>query len=217
MTLAEIEAAARGEALDVFGAFHPGAGDDAPAGTGTLILLGPREPGFWPHVTATPEFLDGAPDPLDRWSARVIGDLARTFGATALFPFGGPPVRPFIRWALASGRAWQSPVTLLVHDKAGLMLSYRGALALFERLDLPAAPSTRPCDTCRDRPCLDACPAHALDAAGYDVAACHAFLDTGAGRACMSQGCEVRRSCPVSRNYGRLPRQSEFHMAHFHR
>lgn len=217
MTLATIGTAAGRAGLEIFGAFHPGPGDGAPEGTGTLILLGPREPGFWPLVTAAPEFRDGAPDPLDRWSERVIGELALSIGATALFPFGDPPVRPFVRWALASGRAWQSPVTLLVHDTAGLMLSYRGALALTGRLDLPAPPSRRPCDTCRDRPCLGACPAQALGAGRYDVAACHAFLDTGAGRACMSQGCEVRRACPVSGNYGRLARQSAFHMAHFHR
>ncbi|MGI1663989.1 ferredoxin [Palleronia sp. KMU-117] len=217
MTLTDIDASAGREGLAVFGAFHPRAGDETPDGTGTLVLLGPSEPGFWPHVTKAPEFLDGAPDPLDRWSSRVIGDLACAFAATALFPFGGPPFRPFVRWALASGRAWQSPVTLLVHETAGLMLSYRGALALTERLELPATRPARPCDTCADRPCLTACPVQALASGHYDVAACHAFLDTDAGQACMSQGCDVRRSCPVSRNYGRLPQQSAFHMARFHR
>jgi hypothetical protein len=217
VTLTDIEAAAGHRGLAVFGAFHPEAGDEVPEGTATLVLLGPSEPGFWPRVAKAPEFLDGAPDPLDRWSARVIGDLARDFQATALFPFGGPPFRPFVRWALASGRAWLSPVTLLVHDTAGLMLSYRGALALTERLDLPATLAARPCDTCLDQPCRTACPVSALASGTYDVAACHAFLDTDAGRSCMSRGCEVRRTCPVSRNYGRLPQQSAFHMAHFHR
>lgn len=205
----------RAEALDVFGAFHPGPSDAAPAGCATLVLLGPDEPGFWPRVSAAPEFGDGAPDPLDRWSERVIGALADELGATALFPFGGPPFQPFIRWAQRSGRAWPSPVSLLVHDVAGLFVSYRGALALPQRLALPP-PSPRPCDTCAGQPCRSACPAGALTDHGYDLNACHAFLDSPAGQDCMARGCAVRRACPVSETYGRMPAQSAFHMAAFH-
>ena len=202
--------------LDVFGAFHPDADDEAPDGTGTILLLGPHEPGFWAHVRAAPEFLDGRADPMDRWSLRVIADIAKATRTTALFPFGGPPWRPFIRWATRSGRAWTSPVQLLVHDRAGLMVSYRGALALQDRLPLPPAAS-RPCNTCDGAPCATACPVGALTPAGYDLAACHRFLDGPDGRDCMDNGCAVRRACPVSARYGRLPEQSRFHMKAFHR
>lgn len=210
-----IRAALRTCHLDIFGAFHPSPDDGVPPGAATLLLLGPDEPGFWPAVRDAPEFADGRPDPLDRWSERVIGTLARELGATALYPFGGPPFQPFIRWATRSGRAWPSPVGLLVHDRAGLMVSYRGALALPRRLELPAAASC-PCDTCPDRPCLAACPAGALTGEGYDLAACHGFLGTPAGADCLERGCAVRRSCPVSQGYGRLAVQSAFHMRAFH-
>lgn len=216
-TLEGIAAAVAAERLAILGAFRPAAGDGAPPGTGTLVLLGPAEPGFWAHVTAGPEFADGRPDPLDRWSRRVIGRLACGLGGKALFPFGGPPWQPFHAWALRSGRAWASPVGLLVHDAAGLMLSYRGAIALRARLDLPPPPAARPCDSCDDRPCLRACPAGALGAAGYDVPACRRFLDSPAGADCLASGCAVRRACPVSARYGRLPEQSAFHMRAFHR
>jgi epoxyqueuosine reductase len=53
--------------------------------------------------------------------------MACDLGAKALFPFGGPPWHPFIAWAKRSGRAWESPVGFLVHDQAGLMVSYRAA------------------------------------------------------------------------------------------
>lgn len=214
--LGAIAAAARAVQLDVFGAFHPGPADGAPAGMETLVLLGPREPGFWAAVTGSPEWADGRADPLDRWSARVVGALAETFGAAALFPFGGPPWLPFYSWALASGRAWVSPVRLLVHDRAGLMVSYRGALALPRRLWLPDPPPAPPCTGC-GRPCLAACPVAALGAAGYDLPACHGYLDTSPGADCMDRGCAVRRACPVSRSYGRLPAQSAYHMGLFHR
>ena len=210
-----IDALLRAEKLELFGGFTATPDDEVPPGTRTLLLIGPSEPGFWDHVTAAPEFADGGADPLDRWSARVLTRIAAEIGATALFPFGGPPYLPFIAWATRSGRAWTSPVGLLVQDRAGLMVSYRGALALPR--DLPVAPAAaRPCDTC-DRPCLSACPVSALGPDGYDVAACKAFLDTEAGQECLTGGCLVRRACPVSRTYGRQPVQSAFHMRAFHR
>lgn len=183
------------------------------AGIRTLCLLGPAEPGFWAHFSQSSEYQDGQPDSMDRWSARVIGDLAGSLGGQAFFPFGGPPFQPFIRWAAASGRAWSSPVGLLVHDTAGLMISYRGAIGFAHHIVGPALPA-KPCDSCADRPCETACPIGALGPAGYDVAACKAHLNSDAGQACM-QGCLVRRACPVSGTYGRLAEHSHFHMKAF--
>ena len=201
--------------LTVLGGFHPDDGDATPPGTQTLLLLGPAEPGFWPHLTAQPEWQDGQPDPVDRWSRRVIGRIACDLGAKALFPFGGPPYHPFYRCALKSGRIWDSPVRLLVSADQGLMVSFRGALALKDRVSLPAA-TARPCDACA-QPCLTACPASALTGAGYDVPACHAFLDTSAGEPCLDTGCATRRACPVSQGYARLAEQSAYHMRRFHK
>ncbi len=212
---ANIEARAAKHNLAVFGAFHPTPEDGAPASCKTLMLLGPKEPGFWAHVSAAPEFQDGNPDPMDRWSRQTIGTLACDLGAKALFPFGGPPWHPFIAWAKRSGRAWASPVTLLVHDTAGLMVSYRGALALKSQIDLPTPPAADPCEKCH-RPCLTACPVGALSTGSYDTEACHSYLDTGPGQSCMTGGCQVRRACPLSQNYGRAEAQSAFHMRSFH-
>lgn len=211
--LARVGDRAGRDGLTVLGAFHPVPDDAAPAGTKTLVLLGPDPAAFWPLFSASPEYRDGARDPLDRWSARVIGGRAAELGAAAVFPFGGPPYAPFLAWARRSGAAWSSPVGLLVHARLGLFVSYRGALAFPERFDLPPLPA-RPCDGCA-APCLDACPAAALGARGYDVPACHAFLDTPAGTDCLALGCAVRRVCPVGD--GLQPAaQTGFFMTAFH-
>ncbi|WP_319825798.1 ferredoxin [Thalassovita sp.] len=202
--------AALGRHLRVRGGFHP---DDMP-GIGTLILLGPDEPAFWPGFTTSPEMADGQPDPMDRWSARVIGDLADDLGATAFFPFGGPPWHSFLRWAQDTGRAFTSPIKLLVHDRAGLFISYRGALGFAARLDLPAPPADAPCTGCA-APCATACPVDAFATGRYDVAACKAYLATDPGQDCMARGCAARRACPLSQQFGRLPEQSAFHMRAF--
>jgi epoxyqueuosine reductase len=214
-TLQDISDQAARHSLMIVGGFTPDPGDGAPSGTCSLLMLGPKEPGFWAHFTAQPEWGDGLPDPMDRWSRRVIGTMACDLGAKAVFPFGGPPHHPFFRWALKTGRIWESPVRLLVHAEQGLFISFRGALALKHPVDLPL-PMAPPCTAC-DRPCLTACPATALTGGGYDVPACHSYLATPKGDDCMDQGCAVRRACPVSHGYARMPEQSAYHMEQFHR
>jgi len=215
MTYSELTALCAVEGLAIVGALHPDVADKAPAGCQTLVLLGPNEPGFWQRITTSPEF--SAPNPVDRWSERVIGKLAQQVSATALFPFGGPPYQPFIGWALRSGQIWSSPVSLLVHAHAGLFVSFRGALAFSQKIDLPAQNKTSPCDSCLEKPCLTACPVAALGPQGYDVAACHGHLDGAGKESCLSLGCLARRSCPISKNYGRLSEQSAHHMRAFHK
>ncbi|WGW05261.1 4Fe-4S dicluster domain-containing protein [Tropicibacter oceani] len=211
VTLLDTQARAMG--LRLRGALHPTPEDDAPDGSGTVLLLGPDEPAFWGQFTTSAEYQDGLPDPLDRWSKRCIGALADSWGGTAVFPSDGPPYPPFIRWAERSGQAWPSPVQLLVQADAGLFISYRGAVALPDRLALPT-PGQRPCDDCAT-PCSSACPVGALrEGQGYDVPACMAHLRSPQGAACRD-GCLVRRACPVARDFSRDPRQSAFHMAAF--
>lgn len=202
--------------LRVMGGFQVEGDASLPNDTQTLLLLGPAEPGFWPHFTRQPEWQDGAADPMDRWSHRVICTMATTLGAVPLFPFGGPPWHPFYQWALRSGEAWESPLRLLVHARMGLFASYRGALAFSQRIPLPASPAN-PCESCQSKPCLCACPVQALTQKEYNLAACHGFLDKKEGQDCMNNGCAARRACPVSHAYARLPEQSAYHMGQFHK
>jgi epoxyqueuosine reductase len=218
VSLARIEALAAAQQLAVLGGFVCQDEPGLPEGTRSLLLLGPKEPGYWPHVTAQPEWAEflteNKPDPVDRWSRRAVGGIACDLGARALFPFGGPPYHPFYQWALRTGRVWDSPVRLLVQAEQGLLVSFRGALALKQVVEVPRG--VRPCDTCA-RPCLAACPVAALTATGYDLPACHDFLDRPEGADCMKSGCAVRRACPVSLGYARLPEHSAYHMGTFHK
>lgn len=212
MTLDEVTAALPTTGLEVLGAFHPEAGYRDAGGAGTLVLLGPGRD-FWAILTAAPEFTND--HPVDRWSRRVITDLAGRLDARAIFPFGGPPYAPFLDWAKRTGHVWDSPVGMLVHDTNGLLVSYRGALAFAERLEILPTGGGSPCASCEAKPCLTTCPVSALGAQGYDVPACHAFLDSTAGQDCMTRGCAVRRACPVSKGAYRTEEQSAHHMRAF--
>lgn len=214
MTLSrtEIEALANAEALTISGVVQGTSEKPLPNGAAILLLLSPLEPDFWSHLQSSPEALDGAPDPIDRWSMRVISKLAETINGEAFFPFGGPPFHPFYSWALAGGEAYVSPVALLTSKRAGLFTSFRGAIALSETMATTTVPS--PCPSCA-QPCTTSCPAGALGSEGYDVPKCHAFLDTQDGLDCLKNGCRARRACPAGAN--RLSAQSAHHMSYFHR
>ncbi len=213
---AAILAAVRAEGLEPRGGLRPLPEDGLGSEVGWLLLVGAVGGSLWPAFSAAPEAGDGRPDPLDRWSRRVIGRLAEALSAEALFPFGGPPYRPFLRWAQRAEGLESSPLGLLIHPRHGLWHSYRGALAFAEAPAgwRPAAAAPGPCVGC-GRPCLSACPVGAFGASGYDVAACSRHLAAPEGQACMTGGCLARRACPVAPDLAYDRDQTEFHMRAF--
>lgn len=182
----------------------------------TIVLAGMAGREGWSAFAASPEARDGLADPLDRWSRRVIEDLARELGAKALFPFGGPPYWPFQQWARRAEPVHPSPIGVLIHPRYGLWHSYRGGLGLEQTLAVPErAPIQSPCDSCPGRWCLKACPAGAFSPAGYNVAACAGHLGSAAGADCMGPGCLARRACPIGAEHAYGPDQAGFHMRAF--
>ncbi len=221
MDLASIERLVAPHGLNLRGGFHPSANDGVPASAdgrtpATLLLIGNIGPSLWPVFSASAEADDGAPDPLNRWTLRVIASIAREVGAVPLFPFGGPPYLPFQRWAMRAEAVAPSPLGILIHPDYGLWHAYRGALAFAERLALPPrVQRARPCDSCSDRPCLSACPVGAFSEHGYDVPACIGHIGRPAGDPCMSGGCLARHACPVGPAFGYGAAQARFHMTAF--
>ena len=207
MKLSAIEASAATLGVFVMGLSHPHEYPDQ-----TLVILG-AGPDLWQHFRSAPEYRDGDPDPLDRWSKRVIGTLAGDH--PCLFPSDGPPYAPFIAMALQTGQFFQSPTGMMVHARAGLLISIRGAILLPGLLPLPAS-APDPCQTCADRPCVTACPVGALSAqSAYDVPMCKDFIRDDPAQSCMETGCATRNACPLSQQFARDIDQTRFHMRAF--
>ncbi len=198
------------------GGFHPNAEDKLDGGT--LVMVGNAGPALW-RAFETHAYAPDASDPMDRWTRARVDPLAASFGARALYPFGGPPYHPFQRWAMRADDVHPSPIGLLIHPTYGLWHAYRAALLFAERLSLP--PRTErpsPCESCAEKPCLTACPVDAFDAAaGYDVPACTAHIRGPRGAPCRQRGCLARHACPVGRPYVYDDAQSAFHTAAFER
>lgn len=219
--LEEIAAALKAQGLLLFGGFRPEAGDGVPSlpdgrPAATLLMVGNAGPAAWQTFAAAPEAGDGAPNPMDRWSKRVLGRLAEAHGGMALFPSDGPPYPPFVVWAKRAAPVRESPLGMLIHPVYGLWHAYRGALALPQPLILPPRETgAYPCDSCADKPCLATCPVSAFGPGGYDVAVCVGHIQTTPGEDCMKLGCRARRACPIGRAHVYDPPQAEFHMEAF--
>jgi len=221
MRLTDIESRVAAAGLAIRGGFHPEAADAVPVGsdgrpTSTVVLIGNVGGSMWDAFAASPELHDGGPNALDRWTRRILDGIAGAIGATALYPFGGPPYLPFQRWAMRAEPVAPSPLGILIHPDYGLWHAYRGALAFAEPLDLPPRDArASPCDSCRDKPCLTTCPVGAFGDRGYDVPACIGHIGGPAGVACMAGSCLARRACPVGRAFTYGPPQSAYHMQVF--
>ena len=199
---------------------------DCPSGEAAamLLLFGQAGSAIWPHFSGSPEYRDGQADPLDRWSTRVGNALAQQLGGMALFPFEGPPWYPFGQWAQRAESLRPSPLGILMHPAYGLWHAYRFAVALPSTSipddGLPITPSApRPgphaCDSCVGAPCLRACPVDAIQAGGYDVAACAAYLRAHDDAPCHQLGCLARAACPESRETRYEPVHCQFHIRQF--
>lgn len=184
-----------------------------PESNSTIVLIG-ADATFWGIFTTSPEYQNNVPNLVDTWSKRIITRLAD--GRPTVYPSDGLPYAPFIQWALGSDQFFQSPVGMMVHQKAGLMISIRGAIKLTQPYAAPTLSALSPCATCVERPCLTACPVGALGQdTAYDVPACKGYLNSAEGTDCMTQGCAVRRACPVSQRFDRPAAQSAYHMSVF--
>lgn len=182
--------------LRAVGGFHDDTiGAEIAPGWTSLVLIGADGHRMWPVYSSAPEATDGKNDPLDRWSRRVLDAVADDVGAEAVYPFGGPPYQPFLKWGQWGEGARPSPICMLVSPGRGLWTSYRGALLFRTRIDLPEPDLANPCLDC-PAPCLSACPVDAFRGQAYDVAACLGHLRASATSDCAS-GCLARRVCPV--------------------
>lgn len=218
---AELLEALAGAGFLCLGGFETADGADLlPLAGGTparsLLLIGSTGPSVWPKLTTSSEAADGAADPLDRYTRRVLTAIAAAEDLDVVFPFDGPPYHPFQQWAKRCGGFSQSPMGVLAHHDYGPWTGFRAAFLSARPLAFQAgAPAAGPCESCEEKPCISACPAEALSLeAGYDVPRCRTHLAADRSRLCWS-GCLARRACPYGAAHRQDPENARFHMESF--
>jgi hypothetical protein len=168
------------------------------------MVIGNGGAAFW-HAFETfcrehPDHAASA-DPIDDFTRRVVDVAVAAAGldGPVLYPFDFPatPVS-FMRLAECAGLGRRSLLGVLVHPVYGPWIALRAAVPL--PIEVPAprpADGFDPCPTCAERPCIAACPAGAVTAAGWDIPTCaaHRAADDDP---CASR-CHARVECVLGR------------------
>jgi hypothetical protein len=163
----------------------------------TLVLVGHGGRKLWQVLTMIG--LETA-DPVDHFSLvmtrRFIEEYLGAPPTLILYPTGY--TIPLQRLGSLAGWHHPSPLGLGIHDTYGLWFAYRAAF--LTTMSLPPMQdqlTTSPCDTCRDKPCMGACPAQAVQGAGqFNVMTCVDFR-LQVQSVCQDR-CLSRLACPVA-------------------
>ena len=156
----------------------PGTATQLLAGAAGALIVGSGGPAFFDRFTRAAEAGDGAANPLDRYTRRVVGRAADEaldplgVRRAVHFPFGTRPLIPFQRLGRAAGLGGPGPLGLQIHPTYGAWWAYRALVLVDCALPAVAAPGDG-CAGC-DAPCVAACPAGAVQRIGFAVSACHA-------------------------------------------
>jgi hypothetical protein len=171
-----------GAAFDAACAPVPGAPRlaDLLDGAKGALVVGSGGPRFFDHFEqAGVEAADGMPDPLDRYTRRVVMNaVADALGARGIahavyFPFvGGAPLIPFQRVGRAAGIGPPGPLGLQIHPVYGPWWAYRALLVVDQALP-DAVQLGDACAGC-PAPCVAACPGSAVARSGFSIPGCHA-------------------------------------------
>ena len=203
--------------MEVLGSFVPLA-DEAGYETGQNlvgIMIANCGQDMWRQFEKSAEYLDGQADPMECWSARVLGDIAAEHSATLILPFE-QPYPPFQTWAKRAAQLHQSELGILIHPKYGLWFGLRGVMFVdAQKLDIAGMAENEGrdiCASCVEKPCLDACPVGAFGNKTLQVDKCFTHLKSNFDPDCMKEGCAARAACPVGSEYQYCSEQLVYHM-----
>jgi hypothetical protein len=185
-------------------------------GCGTALVLGSGGREFWTQFQA------GAADPqqpIRDYSGSCLRELrallaSESLDARIVMPGIDRSVR-FQQLGEAAGFGTISPVIgVLLHPDFGPWVSLHGALLVEGKPfgpvdDASVVDHFQPCCAC-PRPCVAACPAGAHDVRGPDMHVCAQHRHAGN----CSDGCSVRRACPIGAEHRYAPAEEVQRQAH---
>lgn len=166
----------------------------------SLILIGHAGTLIWQKLK---DNWGSGPDPVDEYSVhhalKFVDQNLDGCRRALLYP-GTTPI-PLQQLGSMAGWHHDSPLGLGLHSVYGPWFGYRAALLVAANLPQRVAPGTAsPCRQCVDKPCVSACPPHALTAAASpDVSACVTYRLQD--RSPCASSCLARLACPVGKEF----------------
>jgi len=188
----------------------------------SLVVLGHGGGIFWRRFAAARRrhpWLRAEADPLDAFTRHVVADavatvtISRAMPIRVVHPFdAGPLVVSFQHLAEVAGLGRRSLLGVLLHPEYGPWMAFRAALLVPVAVRAPRpADGFDPCPTCVLRPCVSACPAAAVSAAGWDARRCSEARrpdDEPCGL-----GCHARMACVIGPEHRYSPDAMAHHQA----
>lgn len=151
-------------------------------------------------------------DPVDRHSRATAESFMTRYAGVefeTLYPLADRFV-PLQSLGRIAGWTNPSPVGLDITTGFGLWFAYRAVLATSAELPVSTiAHRPSPCGSCHDKPCIDACPAGAVQAGGLDGQRCMAYRLTAASL--CADRCLARLACPVAPEHRYTLDQVQYH------
>lgn len=179
-----------------------------------LILIGHGGTRFWQALQASGAELqrNETEHPVDAFTISKVQEFLNAECAGAAYQIVYPGDAMIGLQALGKLAGWHHPSPFMVgiNPSFGSWFAYR-ALVL-ANTDFPATPalhSESPCAGCSAKPCISACPAHALDEGKFDLNKCITYRSQ-ADSACKNT-CVARVSCPVASEHRYSREQIQYH------
>jgi epoxyqueuosine reductase len=152
-------------------------------------------------------------DPVDDYSVSLTGQFIRDYlGSPAVF-WLYPNTKylvPLQQLGEAAGWSFPSPLGSGVSPEYGAWFAYRTAFLIDADLPLRReAPASSPCDSCKKKPCIRACPADAVQWADFDIDSCvqHRLRPESP----CADRCLARLACPLSPEHRYTRSQIQYH------
>ncbi|MAW52311.1 MAG: hypothetical protein CME01_05745 [Geminicoccus sp.] len=185
-------------------------------GDQTDMAIGSAGRPFWDAVSQSREWIEQHDNPIDQYTARLINQLLRADqGESAIYPFDSDAPNFVQLWPATFPKIAASQLGPMIHPDFGLWMAARAHIILPQAcLTFDDTKSFSPCESCRDKPCLSACPVNAFSASKpYNHLACAAYLKTDP--ACFSGGCDARAACPHGQSWQLPEDQARYHQTRF--
>lgn len=179
-----------------------------------LILIGHGGTRFWQALQASGCELvrTETGHPVDAFTVAKVQEFLNAECAGAAYQIVYPGNSMIGLQALGKLAGWHHPSPFMVGINAsfGSWFAYR-ALVL-ANTDFPVtAPlhTESPCVSCSAKPCIESCPAQALDEGRFDLKKCLSYRQQAAS-ACKNT-CLARVSCPVASEHSYSQQQMHYH------